>query len=68
MKNEDYESITIGDVTVKAATDKALLCEIGGDEHWIPKSQLLDATEIEAVGDVGELVILTWLAREKGLL
>ncbi len=55
------------DVVVKKTTDKALLCEIDGEEHWIPRSQCLDGTSVEDEGDEGSIVIPAWLARAKGI-
>ena len=56
-------------VNVVATTDKALLCEIEGDEYWIPRSQInVDECDLEAAGDHGRLVITQWLAMQKKLL
>jgi len=60
-------SVTIPDVTVNKETDKALLCEIEGEEMWIPKSQIQDDSEVFAEGDEGDLIISEWIAKEKGL-
>lgn len=59
-----------GYVTVKHATDKALLVVYEDAEVWIPKSQIHDDSTIHShkqVGESGELVIPYWLAEEKGL-
>ena len=60
------------EVTVLAATEKALLCELRAGrellEVWIPRSQLLDGTEVEDRGDAGTLTIPHWLAEEKELV
>lgn len=55
---------------VKRVTSKALLVEIDGEEKWIPKSQILDGSEIDGdaeVGASGTIIITAWCAREKGL-
>ena len=49
-------------------TDAALLVSIDGEEHWIPKSQITDDSEVWKQGDVGTLVITEWIAQEKGLI
>ncbi len=59
--------VTLADVKVLRATDKALLCEIDGAHHWIPQSQIDDDSEIWKAGDEGDLVISEWIAIEKGL-
>ena len=59
--------VTIDNVFVKAETDRAILCDIDGDEHWIPKSQISDDSEVYQDGDEGDLVITEWLANQKGL-
>ncbi len=49
-------------------TDAALLCDIEGEEMWIPKGQVLSDSEVWQEGDAGVLVVTNWIAREKGLL
>lgn len=58
-------SVTIQNVTVKRETEKALLVEIDGEEHWVPQSQIDDASEVYAMGTEGKLVVTTWFARKK---
>ena len=57
---------------VKARTDKAALCEIDGQEIWLPLSQCNDGGAENwspAVGDEDITVeIPEWLAEEKELL
>lgn len=57
---------------VKARTDKAALCEIDGEDLWLPLSQCDDGGAENwspAVGDENVTVeIPEWLADEKGLL
>jgi len=62
------DSIEFAEVEVLKETEKALLCKIGGEDWWIPKSQLREENEVSGEGDVGKLVISEWLATEKGLL
>jgi hypothetical protein len=59
--------VTLSNVTVKRATDKALLCEIHGEEIWIPKSQIHDDSEVYEADTEGDLIIPRWLAEKKGL-
>lgn len=40
----------------------AILCEIDGQQVWVPRSQLLVGTTMQRVGDQGEIVIPRWLA------
>lgn len=54
------------DVTVERETDMALLCVIEGQEHWVPKSQIADDSEVFEEGTSGTLVIKRWLAEQKG--
>lgn len=62
------ESIDEFYVEVLAATDKALLCSFGAEEHWIPRSQIVaEGTTVEDVGDEGALVLPRWLSKAKGL-
>lgn len=61
------ETVSFDNVVVKAETDKAILCVIDGDEHWIPKSQIDEDSEVYASGTEGTLVITDWIAQQKGL-
>ena len=65
------ESFHIG-VEVKVKTSDALLVEDdSGDEVWIPLSQIMndsDITEDSEPGDTGELVVSTWIAKDRGWL
>jgi hypothetical protein len=54
--------------TVTVETEMAILCVIGTEEVWIPKSQIDDSSEVQGEGDGGTLVISEWLAKEKGLV
>lgn len=52
---------------VKRESAKALLVIVGNDEHWIPKSQIADDSEVKAEGESGLIKISEWIAGEKGL-
>lgn len=56
------------DVYVVRETGNALLCDINGEEMWIPKSQISDDSEIWEGEQEGTLVISAWIARQKGLI
>lgn len=58
-------------VEVVRATALALLCNIDGEEYWIPKSQIEDDGEIgpdASPGDEGLITMSEWIAREKELI
>lgn len=61
------EYVTLEDVTLVNRTEMALLVKVDGVEEWIPISQVHrgDST-IEDSGDVGELVVKRWIARDRG--
>ena len=61
-------SVTFSDVTVVRESDAALLCNIEGEEIWIPKSQITDDSEVYKADTEGDLVITEWLAEQKGLV
>jgi len=62
------ENVYLEDVLVKVTTDKALLVEVEDEEHWIPRSQIVeDETVIREKGDRGTLCITKWIATQKGL-
>jgi hypothetical protein len=58
---------TFKDVEAKKETDKALLCVIDGKEHWVPKSQIDDDSEVFEEGHRGTLVCSEWWAEKNGL-
>lgn len=52
---------------VVRTTDKAALCRIDGEEHWIPHSQVNEETPL-VVGECEVTVEITrWLAEQRGL-
>ena len=69
-RERDEEEITdLGDeCIVRHVTAKALLVDIEGEEHWIPKSVTREGTTVEAIGDSGTLVVAQWFAKKAGLL
>lgn len=59
--------VLIEDVEIKASTAKAILCIIGSEEVWIPRSQLHeDCSELDK-GDEGDLIIPDWLAEQNDI-
>ena len=50
-------------------TDKAILVELQelGETKWIPKSVIDTESEVNNVGDHGDVVVATWWARKEGL-
>lgn len=60
------------DVRAIRATAKAVLCIIDGAQHWMPRSQIDDGSEVwdatpEANGP-GKLIVSEWIAKEKGFM
>lgn len=54
---------------VEAESDKAILVEIDGVKHWVPKSQIHDDSEVYSKASGGGTLIVTgWWAEQKGLL
>ncbi len=67
---ETDPTVTFKDVTCRKATEKALLCIIDGEEHWIPQSHVHPDSEVydDADNAEGKLVVSEWIARQKGLV
>ena len=69
-RESNYDPTDCGHFVVKHSTPKALLVLDGDEEeHWIPKSQICDESDIDEsaeAGDQGELTLPEWLAIEKG--
>ena len=66
-ERDTSDSVTFENVKGVRSTEKALLCEIDGEEHWIPQSQITENSEVWCEGDVGKLVVTRWLAEQKGI-
>lgn len=62
------QRIELENVTVVKDSGQALLCDIDGDEVWIPQSQIDDDSEVYREGDSGKLIISEWIALQKGLI
>ena len=62
------EPVELDNVFVVRESEKALLCNIENEEVWIPKSMLLDGSDVGEDGDTGTLVIPRWLAVEKEII
>lgn len=65
---EFHEKVIIDAICIRT-TEKAILVVCGHDEeeHWIPKSQIDDDSEVYKVGDVGNLIISEWFASKEGI-
>lgn len=64
---QDREVAEFEDAVAIKETERALLCRIDGKEHWIPKSQIDDDSEVYQDGDEGKLVVSMWFAEKEGL-
>lgn len=60
-------TVSLPNVICKRETDAALLCEIKGEDLWIPKSQISDDSEVFEDGGQGTLIVSEWIALQKGL-
>jgi len=56
------------DVTVIAATDRAVLLNNGKHEAWIPRSQIVDEEETLAKGVATRVEVPVWLLEKSGLV
>jgi hypothetical protein len=72
MKITDYDdkNVILKGVKVLKETEKALLVESKetGEEHWMPKSQIHDDSDVFQDEDEGDMIVSKWLANEKNLL
>ncbi len=53
---------------ILAATDKALLLEIEGEEFWVPRSQIEDGHLFTEFCNDTEFQIKTWFCKKEGLI
>jgi hypothetical protein len=65
MSSSNYIEIEVEEI--KAATDKALLCVIDGEETWLPRSQVDGGENFENGEKNVSMYITQFIAREKGL-
>lgn len=63
----EKDPVSIDNVECTRETAAAILCAIDGRQHWIPKSQIDEESEVNGEGDEGTLVISRWLAEQKEL-
>ena len=73
MRKEMKPPVSFNGVTCTKETGLALLVRIPEDddkEHWIPKSQIHDDSEVYDGEDNahGKLVITHWIAEQRGLV
>lgn len=68
MRKEE-DAVCSFDEIVKV-TELAILYDFGGEQIWIPKSQIIDSEEVlNRFGVVsGKITIPFWLALDKGLI
>ncbi len=57
---DDNESVHLDHEGIEHHTDKAALIVLDGEKKWIPKSQIMDATE-------DSITITSWFAEKDGL-
>lgn len=63
------EPVAFEGVEVIRETERALLVLIEGEEHWIPKTQIDDDSEVYSQKTSGgRLVVTAWIAKEKNLV
>jgi len=63
----EKSTVEFQDVEAIHETDMALLCQIAGDEVWVPKSQIADESEVWSEGGHGTLVVTEWWVQQRGL-
>lgn len=64
---DEDKFVTIGDVQSLSESPRAVLVYAKGREHWIPKSQIHDESEVYERDQWGDLIITKWIAKERGL-
>lgn len=63
------EGASIDDVKVINETDKAILVDLGDRKLWVPKSAILDESDVWSLKNPGPgaLVVAQWFAEKEGL-
>lgn len=52
---------------IRAETAKALLLVVGGEEYWVPLSQIADADDYNKGDTDVEVAVTEWFAKKEGL-
>jgi hypothetical protein len=64
-RSRNIEPVAIPHVRALSETAKALRCDFGDDDdHWVPKSQIADQSEVKRKGDRGSLLVPKWWAEK----
>jgi hypothetical protein len=63
---DEILGVEFEDVLTLHETAKAVLCNIAGEDHWVPKSQILIDSEVQGHGDQGVLRVTEWWAIKIG--
>jgi hypothetical protein len=66
-KTERHKLVEVDSCVCSMATAKAILVVCGGEEAWIPASQVHEDSEVYKPGTEGTLVIPRWVAEMKEL-
>lgn len=61
-----YVTIIIDNVIRESASGLAVLCEIDGEEVWMPRGQFAEPETVD-VGESGGFQVTKWIADEKEL-
>ena len=62
-----FDTAEFEGISVLQETEKAIKCEIEGEEFWIPKSVIHEDSEVYEEGTEGSLIIKRWWAEKNGL-
>jgi len=67
MGGKGSEPCSLGKGACIRETEAAILVEIDGKQHWIPKSVLSDDSEVFSEEDEGEIFVKQWWAEKNSL-
>lgn len=67
-RDDRSATVSIPNVVALRETAKGLQVRANGQEVWLAKSQVPDASEVRFDGDRGTLLLPRWIAEEKGLV
>jgi oxalate decarboxylase/phosphoglucose isomerase-like protein (cupin superfamily) len=55
--------------TALRETDAGLLVRVEGEDHWFPKSQISEDSEVyEVASGTGKLIVTEWIAKQRDLI
>ena len=64
LQKREIETVDVRVTKIKAETDKALLCVIGGRKYWVPRSQVIDSEKYSTRHWNQDIEMTLWIVKQ----